>query len=318
MKAMVITKAGGLEVFQKVDLPTPQPGYDEVLVRVHATSINPYDIDRRVAEGLLAEEEFPFILGADVSGVIVETGSKANKFKPGDEVFFLSHNSAGSNAEYVAVRESEVSLKPANLSHEEAASFPIGALTAWSGLQFLEVFAGDTLLVYGAGSVGINVIQIAKAMGLRVIATASPQTFDIAKELGADRVINHQEEDLVQAVNEFTNGQGVDGIFDSVGSSKLIKAGYGLIKPHVNKMVTTLPMRAVEIPRLNFKLLVLFDKNREAGGRILDRLKNLIEWGKLKPVVDRVMDFDEIPEAHQLYEKRGLKGKIIIKVNPAE
>src|SRR6056297_2209605 len=203
MEAMVITDFGGADVFEQRDVEKPSPGSTEVLVRVHASSVNPVDCKIRQA-GSWAGISPPTVIGYDVSGVVEAVGDEVTDFEAGDEVFYTPEifGEQGSYAEYHVADESIVARKPETLSHEEAAALPLAAATAWEAIvERGDVEAGETVLVHGAGGVGAHAVQIAAASGAQVIATASPRTVEQTEDLGATRAIDYESEDFTEVLD---------------------------------------------------------------------------------------------------------------------
>src|SRR6056297_2779330 len=202
MEAMVITDFGGTDVFERREVETPTPGASELLVRVHASSVNPVDTKIRQA-GSWAGISPPTVIGYDVSGVVEAVGDEVTDFAEGDEVFYTPEifGEEGSYAEYHTADESIVARKPETLSHEEAAALPLAAATAWEAIvERGDVDAGETVLVQGAGGVGAHAVQIAAASGGQVVATASPETVEQTEDLGAARAINYESEDFTEVL----------------------------------------------------------------------------------------------------------------------
>ncbi len=313
MRAMVIQKFGGPEVFTQQQIPTPEPGPDGVLVKVHATSVNPVDYKIRQA-GSWAGVKPPAVIGYDVSGVVESVGSEVMEFRKGDEVYYTPEifgGGHGSYAEYHVAHESIVSRKPANLSHEEAAGIPLAGGTAWDAIinrGLLEV--GETVLIHGAGGVGSLAAQIARAAGARVLVTCSEYMEDLITAWGA-LPISYQHEEFVDVVQEETGGDGVDLVFDTVGGDTM-KQSLEVIKEYgrmVNIVGTDTGLRGAN--PLNLTIHYLFLQRDRAT---LDSLRNLIERGQLEPVIDSVMELTEVAEAHARLEKGGVRGKIVLRV----
>lgn len=314
MKAMVITKFGGPEVFEERDVPKPEPRANEVLVKVHAASVNPVDTKIRQA-GAWAGVEPPAIIGYDVSGVVEAVGQDVRDFKPGDEVYYTPEifEGQGCYAEYHVANEKIVAPKPSNLSHAEAASIPLAGGTAWDALitrGLLQV--GETVLIHGAGGVGSFAVQIAKAAGARVFVTCSDYMVDLAMQLGATRAINYKTEDFVEIVKQETNGLGVDLVFDTVGDEILSKS-LAVTKPfhRMVGIVSTMSGSMAPAFRMNITLHFLFLQRARYK---LDDLRTLAQRGQLKPVIDAVMPLADVGKAHQRVEEGGVKGKIALQV----
>jgi NADPH2:quinone reductase len=213
---MVTPRFGGADLFEEWDVERPAPGAGEVLVRVVAAGTNPVDAKFR-AEGDSIGLEAPIVLGADVSGVVEEAGSGVTDFAPGDEVYYTPEvfgpRSNGSYAEYHVAKADIVAKKPASLSHEEAAAVPLAGGTAYEAIvRRLSVRVGETVLIHGgAGGVGSFAVQIAKAAGARVLATASSDNQEFLAELGADVAIDYRDQDPTEVALEETHGEGGGG-----------------------------------------------------------------------------------------------------------
>lgn len=312
MKAMVIREFGGPEVFEMVEVGEPELRPNDVLVKVHATSVNPVDVSVR-EHGQWAGIQPPAVIGYDVSGVIEAVGEGVDDLVEGEEVFYTPRvrgGGGGSYAAYHAADASIVAAKPVNLSHTEAASIPLAGCTAWDGLIIkARIRVGETVLIHGSGGVGSLAIQIAKAAGAYVIAVVSDYMMDIAEELGADRVINYKTEDFVEIVEEETDGFGVNVVFDTVGGDLMTRS-----------IAVTQPFgRIVGIVSNDHGFRDAFIKNITLYPTFLERdryklgaLKVLIERGELKPVIDSVLPLSEVAEAHRRLEKGGVKGKIVL------
>lgn len=313
MKAITITTWGGPEVFKLGEVPTPKPTGKELLVKVHATSVNPVDYKIR-KNGTWARITLPAILGFDVSGVVEEIGEKVTDFKVGDEVYYLPKiygSQGGSYAEYHLTDEKIVSYKPKNLSHIEAASIPLAGSTAWDALiERTKVKIGETVLIHaGAGGVGSLAIQLAKLCGAYVFSTCSTQNVDFVKKLGADRVIDYKKEDFVEVIMRETNNSGVDVVFDTVGGDTLTKSidackSFGRIASIVRV--------GASLEKAYFKNISLHFIFVQSGRHKLDVMRSLIEQGQLKPVIDSVMPLSDVAKAHEKLEKGGVRGKIVL------
>src|SRR5437773_3192696 len=227
MKAVVIHEYGGAEVLKYEDVPQPEPKQDQLRIRVIAAGVNP--VDGMIRSGMLDKEgrrTFPIILGGDISGVVEKVGSEITRFKPGDPVFaYVSLDNSGGYAQYALVTEREAAPKPRSLIYVEAAAVPIVALTAWQALiDTAKPKAGQTVLIHGgSGGVGSFAIQIAKAHGAKVIATASTANQDLLKQLGADVAIDYTKTKFEDVARD------VDVVLDSVGKDTLARS-YGVVK----------------------------------------------------------------------------------------
>ncbi len=314
MKAMVITRFGGPEVFAEQDVPTPRPRENELLVKVYATSVNPVDYKIRQA-GSWAGVTPPAVLGYDVSGVVEAAGPGVRDFTPGDEVYYVPHiqGGPGSYAEYHAVHETIVARKPSTLSHIEAASIPLAGGTAWDSLiARAGIRAGETVLIHaGAGGVGSLAIQLAKASGAYVFTTCGVYNVDLVKGLGADRPINYRTEDFVDVVRRETGGEGVDVAFDTVGGEVLTRSVDAVRRSGRIASIVTAPSRLDAAPRKNITVHFVFLQRERAK---LDAMRAMIDRGQLKPVIDSVMPLSEVAAAHRKLEKGGVRGKIVLRV----
>jgi NADPH2:quinone reductase len=306
MKAAVLNEFGSVEKFEVLEVSTPKPGSDEVLVKVLASSVNP--LDYQVRRGDYKNElQLPVITGHDVSGVIVEIGSEVKNFKVGDEVYYTPEifKGQGSYAEYHVANESIIGIKPKNVSHLEAATFPLAAGTAWEMLfTRAQLKINQTILIHGgAGGVGIPTIQLAKAMGATVYTTARTVHHQILKGFGADYTIDYEKENYIDVILKLTNNTGVDIVIDTLGGNTL--ADSGQILSQMGQVVTLVD---IEKPQ---NLIHAWGKNatyhfvftRQSRNK-LDELTKLIESGKLKPVLRKVFPLSEIGKAHSLLEFR--------------
>jgi NADPH:quinone reductase-like Zn-dependent oxidoreductase len=318
MKAMMIKEFGGPEVFEPAEAGQPPIRPNDVLVKVHATSINP--VDYKVREnGRWAGIEPPAIIGYDVSGVIVDVGDAVRDLKVGDEVFYtpmVRGGEPGSYAEYHAAPQSIVALKPVNLTHTQAASLPLAGCTAWDALILkTQVRVGESVLIHGGGGVGSLAIQIAKAAGAYVIAVVSDYMVDLAEDLGADRAIDYKSEDFVEIVQEETDGLGVDVVFDTIGGDAMTRS-IEVTKPlgRIAGIVST----DTGFRRAFIKNINVYPTWLQRDRFKLDALRDLVERGQLRPVIDSVVPLIEVAEAHRRLEKGGVKGKIVLSVSEPE
>jgi NADPH:quinone reductase-like Zn-dependent oxidoreductase len=318
MKAMMIKEFGGPEVFEREEVGQPPLRPNDVLVKVHATSVNPVDISVR-EHGEWAGVEPPAIIGYDVSGVIVDAGNAVSDLKVGDEVYYtpmVRGGEPGSYAEYHAAPQSIVALKPVNLTHEQAASIPLVGCTAWDALILkAQVRVGESVLIHGGGGVGSQAIQIAKAAGAYVIAVVSDYMVDLAEELGADRAINYKTEDFVEVVKKETDGMGVDVVIDTVGGD-LMTRSIEITKPLGR--IAGIVSSDTGFQSAFIKNIDIYPTFLQRDRFKLDALSDLIERGRLRPVIDAVLPLTEVAEAHRRLEKGGVKGKIVLNVSDAK
>lgn len=327
MKAMVINKTGGPEVFEMMDIdfPTIKPGY--VLVKVVASSLNP--LETKIRSGLTPAiiPPFPAVLNADFSGTVIRVSEGVQKVKIGDEVYGYVggiKNEWGALCEYTLVDEDLLCLKPSNLSFNEAAMFPLVGITAWRGIiEYSNIKTNDKVLIHGAaGGVGHIAVQLAKLLNAKVYATvSSDEKGEIAKSFGADYIINYKKEDVEQYVNKHTGGVGFDVIFDTIGgnnllnSFKAVKLG-GLVLTTNTRVTLDLSLmhsKSIGLKAIFIVLPVLTNTNRYELGNILNDMKTLIEEGKLRILKDeKEFKFSEITKAHEYYESGQAKGKILL------
>lgn len=320
MKAVVLKSFGGPEAFELRDVPKPVPQAGQVLVRVHATSINP--LDYQVRRGDYPDlVPLPAITGHDVSGVVEAVGPGVTAFAPGDEVWYTPQifDGPGSYAEYHVAAESIIGKKPPSLSHLEAASLTLVGGTAWEALVVRAgLRVGESILIHGgAGGVGHVAIQLAKAIGAKVFTTAREANFEFARRMGADVVIDYEKEDYADAVMRETGGRGVDVVFDTIGGDTLSRSADVLAQ--LGRVVSIVDIAQPQ------NLLQAWGKNasyhfvftRQHRGK-LDELSALIERGQLRPHVGAVYPLADIAQAHARLEtpNNGLQGKIAIAVAP--
>ena len=318
MKAITLNTFGGPDAFELSEVPKPVPGAGQVLVRVHATSINP--LDYQVRRGDYPDlVPLPAITGHDVSGVVEEIGAGVTAFAPGDEVWYTPQifDGPGSYAEYHVAAENIIGKKPATLSHLEAASLTLVGGTAWEALVVRAgLRVGESILIHGgAGGVGHVAIQLAKAMGARVITTVREANFEFARSMGADVVIDYVKEDYVEAVMRETAGQGVDVVFDTIGGDTLARSPDVLAQ--LGRLVSIVdigkPQNLINAWGKNASYHFVF--TRQNRGK-LDELSALVERGQLRPHVGATYSLADIPLAHARLESanNGLRGKIAIAV----
>lgn len=321
MKALRLISFGGPESFELCDLPRPVPHAGQVLVRVHATSINP--LDYQVRRGDYPDlVPLPAITGHDVSGVVEEVGPGVTAFSPGDEVWYTPQifDGPGSYSEYHVAAQGIVGKKPSSLSHLEAASLTLVGGTAWEALVVRAALrVGESILVHGgAGGVGHVAIQLARAIGARVFTTVRQANFEFARSLGADVLIDYEKEDYVDAVLRETGGRGVDVVFDTIGGDTLSRSPDALAQ--LGRVVSIVdiarPQNLVQAWGKNASYHFVF--TRQNRGK-LDELSALIERGQLRPHVGAVYSLADIPLAHARLESpnNGVRGKIAITVGPS-
>jgi NADPH:quinone reductase-like Zn-dependent oxidoreductase len=332
MKAVIAERYGGPEVLELAEVDVPQLGPNGVLVRIHASSVNP--VDWKLRKGSLSglwNLRFPVIWGCDLSGVVEKVGSAVTLFKPGDEVYGCKYGKVaqtyrGTYAEYVVAPENTLARKPARLSHEEAAAIPLTGETAWQALvEMGRLQAGQSVLVHAAaGGVGVFAVQIAKAMGAFVAATASPLNHDFLRRLGADELIDYSRERIEHKLS------GYDIVLDGVGQS-VWNSSFKVLKPGGRLLTLTPPIPEKPSGKFTFfatsgaamgsataravfagkKFALVSIKPR---GGDLEKINSLIEAGKLHPVIEKVFPLEQIADAHRLSEGGHVRGKLVLKI----
>lgn len=313
MKAVVINKYGGNEVIEVRDVSLPSPGPGDVLIKVHAASVNP--VDWKIRSGMakiLTGRQFPKILGSECSGEVVETGMEVKRFRKGDEVIgFPGIRRLAAFAEYVCADEKKTFPKPKNAGYGEAATIPVAGLTALQSLRDLgHIGRGNRVLINGAsGGVGTFAVQIAKLFGADVTAVCSASSADIVKGLGADRVIDYNREDFTKGTAPY------DIIFDAVSKRSFAECKKVLTPKGI--YVNTLPVFSVLVNQYLTGFLMR-KKARSVMVRPkasdMEWMKTQIEAGRLRIVIDRVYSLEQIAEAFSYSETGRAKGKIILKV----
>ncbi|HDR7587151.1 NADPH:quinone reductase [Bacillus mycoides] len=331
MRAMVIDKYGKVPM-RMTEMPTPEINEYEVLAEIHAASINP--IDFKIRDGkvkLLLKYKMPLILGNDFSGVIVKVGTKVTQFKVGDEIYARPRkDKIGTFAEYIAIHEDDIALKPKNLTFEEAASIPLVGLTSYQALHdIMQLQKGQKILIHaGSGGVGTFAIQLAKIMGATVATTASEAGENLVKSLGADEIINYKKEKFEDILKNY------DAVFDTLGGTTLEKS-FNIIKSEGN-IVSVSGMPNARFGKefgsgffktllfsLASKKLTALEKKHNAqysflfmkpSGDQLRIIAKYIESGQIKPIIDRIFPFEDTQKAMEYSESGRAKGKIIVKI----
>ncbi|WP_017186128.1 NADP-dependent oxidoreductase [Alkalibacillus haloalkaliphilus] len=310
MKAIVINEYGRKEQLQEQEVTKPTPGDGQVLVKQHATSINP--IDWKLREGYLKEMvpmEFPLILGWDSAGVVEEVGEGVTDFKVGDRVFTRPQlTNRGTYAEYIVTEADILAHIPENISFNEAASVPLTALTAWQCLfDFADLQEGQKVLVHaGAGGVGVMAIQLAKNAGAYVATTASTKNVEFLQSLGADEVIDYKKENFYDVLEDY------DVVLDALGGD-IQERSFDVLKDGGTLVSIAQPPSEEKGQEHNVKVGFVFI---EPDGDQMRKLAQLMEDGKLKPIIGHTFPFSEqgLKEAHELSETHHAKGKIVIEI----
>ena len=313
MKAVFINQYGSAELLQYADVEKPQIKSDQMLVKVHASSVNP--IDWKIRSGmiqLLTGYNFPLILGFDIAGVVEEVGNSVTGFQVGDSIYaYLDSLPGGAYAEYAAVSERAACLLPNTMSYEQAAAVPLAALTALQALRDSgEIQPGQQVLINGAsGGVGSFAVQIAKALETEVTAVCSTKNVELVETLGADYVIDYTQKDFTQDTKQY------DIIFDAVAKESFSRC-QNILKPN-GIYVTTLPaldtfvqgLLTFLVPGKTAKFMLA-----NSSGKDLAFLKNLIEANKLRSVIAKTYPLSELAAAHEESEQGRVVGKLVITV----
>ena len=301
MKAVKVEEYGDESVLNFADVERPEPKDDEVLIRVHASAVNPVDWKIREGMGALFGLEPPLILGCEIAGTIEAVGGSVQNFKAGDAVYAYLGSHAGGYAEFAVAKENEVARKPESLDFENAAAVPVGALTAWQSLfDLANLQSGQTILIHAAsGGVGSMAVQIAKAKGALVTGTASGKNEEFIKSLGTDEFIDYTKTKFEDVVKE------VDVVFDTIGgdtqerSFQVLKKGGILVtavSPPSEEKAAEFGVRAVMV-------------NAQPNAEQLAEINQLIDDGKLKTHVEVVLPLAEVKKAHELSKGGRTRGK---------
>jgi NADPH:quinone reductase-like Zn-dependent oxidoreductase len=319
MKAIVCTKYGTPDVLQLKEVGKPTPTDNEILVRIYSTSVNSGDVRIRKADPFAVRLFFGLfrpkigILGTVFAGEIEAVGKDVNRFKVCDQVFGSTGMSFGAYAEYICLpEEGAVALKPANMTYEEAAAIPFGATTSSIFLRDKgNIQSGQKVLIYGAsGALGTAAVQLAKYFGAEVTGVCSTTNLELVKSLGADKVIDYTQEDFTKS------GETYDIVFDTIGKSPFS----GCLRSLKEKGVYLKAVHMDLLPILRGLWTSMTSTKKVIGAIAIPRkedlifLKDLIEAGKMKSVIDRSYPLEQIAEAHSYVEKGHKKGNVIITV----
>lgn len=331
MRGAQIHEYGPPEVLRVEDVDVPAVGPRDVLIEVHAASVNP--VDWKIRSGYqrgIIRYKLPHVLGLDVSGVVMKTGSAVDKFVLGDEVYCSpTHKRSGTYAEYVAVDQDTVALKPTTIDHHGAATLPLVGLTAWEALVTKShLAAGERVLITaGSGGVGTFAIQLAKHLGAEVATTCSARNTELVERLGADTVIDYTKQRFDEVLTDY------DVVLDSIGGEERARALKILRKrgriativsgiPEASKKYgPTLGAVVVLFKMLGFKMKSRIGHGvrtswvlRPDDGDVLGQITSLVEQGAIEPVIDRVFPLDDIAAAHEYSQSGRARGKIVIAV----
>jgi len=332
MKAYTINRYSKADKLQLTEVPNPVAKENEVLIQIHAASINQLDAKLKSGEfKLLLPYKFPLILGHDVAGTVVGVGSKIRSFKIGDEVFARPADfHIGTFAEYIAINENDVALKPKNISMEQAASVPLVALTVWQAfVEKAKLKKGQKVFIQaGSGGVGTIAIQLAKHLGATVATTTSADNFDLVKSLGADVAIDYKTQDFENILKDYDlvlNSQDEKTLEKSL---QILKSGGKVISisgppdsTFAKKIGLSWFMKTAifflsrkvrsQAKKLGVDYSFLF---MQANGRQLSEISSLIEANAICPVVDKVLPFEQTNEAISYVSSGRAKGKVIVKI----
>ncbi len=318
MKAIELTKYGAPEFLQMTEVEKPSPKDNEILIKIHATSVSSGDARMRRADPYIIRLIFGFkrprkaVLGVVVAGEIEAVGNSVSNYHVGDQVFGSSGMNFGAHAEYVVVKEDAVlAQKPANITYEEAAAIPFGATASMHFLRIAKIQQGQKVLIYGAsGALGTMAVQLAKNYGAEVTAVCSTSNIELMKSLGADEVIDYTKEDFTK------NGKIYDVIFDTVGKSSIRKALRSL-KKEGQLLLASAGIGTI----IGGSIRSMFMSKKIVSGVIKETTEDMnffkqeIENGKLKAVIDRIYTLKQIVEAHTYVDQGHKKGNVVIAIN---
>jgi NADPH:quinone reductase-like Zn-dependent oxidoreductase len=315
MKACIIESFGGRDRLKVTDLPTPEPGEGEVLVRIRAAGVNP--VDWKIREGWLNDlfpHAFPLIPGWDMAGVVEAVGHSARRFSPGDEVYAYARRPVvqqGTYSQYTALPESYVTRKPENLTMSEAASIPLTTLTAYQALfEAGRLNQGQSVFILGAsGGVGSSAVQLAAGKGCRVIGLASSRNHDYLKNLGAEFVIDYERGDFTQSLME-SMPEGVDLVFDCHGGDAL-QRGLSCLRTGGSLVSITETVDEALLKERDVRFAFTFVEPHVGQ---LDHIRGLIESGHFKANVTQTFPLDQVIKAHEAMETGHTRGKIVLRM----
>jgi NADPH2:quinone reductase len=326
MRAVALNAHGGPEVLTACEMPEPELRPHDVLVEVHATSVNP--VDTKIRQGSPVPRAFPLVLGYDVSGVVVRCGAAVSAWATGDEVFATANLFRnGANAAYVAIDARSAARKPAKVDHATAAALPLVSQTAWESLHLrARVRRGDTVFVQGgAGGVGHIAVQLARLHGCRVLATAGRDaSVAFCRDvLRADEVIDYRTSDVVARVNELTGGRGVPAVLDTVGGDVFLQSlDCAAVNGHAVTIVGAgtgdrgpgLLYRNVTVHYEFMGIPTAYEIEPDRPARILQEIAALVDEGRLLPHVSQQVPLERLAEAHTQVETGHTIGKVVVTV----
>jgi len=308
MKTVRIHEYGNVDVLRIEEMPVPQIAADELLIKIHAASVNP--VDWMVREGYMKDmhmHKLPLTLGQDFSGTIEKVGNSVQGFKVGDKVFGRpSLERAGSYAEFIEVKASEVALMPKTITYDEAATIPVVGTTAWETLvNIARIKKGQRVLILGAsGGVGSIAIQIAKSKECYVLGTTSNVNVDFVKRLGANEVIDYTSQDFSKLFRD------IDVVLDTVGGTNQEKAFNVLKKGGILVSIVSKPNQEIA-NRIGVRCEYV---SVGPNAHILNELRTLIEMGQIKPVIDKVYPLEDVKQALNYSQTGKARGKIVLEI----
>src|SRR6184192_2470000 len=333
MKAFIVDRYGSADRVRAGEVPDPEMREDDVLIEIHAAGVNP--LDSKIRDGefkLLLPYRLPLILGNELAGVVIRVGSRVRRFKSGDEVYARpDKNRIGTFAEFIAVSEDDLAIKPKSLTMEEAASIPLVGLTAWQALiEKAKLKKGQKVLIHaGSGGVGTFAIQLAKHVGATVATTTSTANVDLVRSLGADIMIDYKKQDFADVLRDY------DVVLNSLDkvtlekSLRVLKPGGQLISisgppdaafarslgmPWVLRMIIGLLSYGIRAKAKRRDASYSFLFMRASGGQLTE-IASLIDGGIIRPVVDRVFPFASTKEAMAYVESGRAKGKVVVSLS---
>ena len=306
MKAIRIHQYGGPDVLTLEDVPQPVPAPDEILIRVVATSINP--IDCKIRAGGMTKSHplvLPATLGWDASGIVDSVGANASRFQPGDAVFtYPAFGTSGAYAEFVAVKESQVALKPKTISFVEAAALPMTAQAAWMAVITVgQVSAGQRVLIHGAsGSLGSVAVQLAKWRGAHVVGTASGDNLRLVQSLGADEVIDYRNTPFQSVVRD------ADMVLDTIGGQTQ-EDSWAVLKPGGLLVATAMPPPPERAKAAGVRGTFIFT---QPSGEILAQIAGAVDSGIVRPIIGGEFALKDARKAHEWSESGRARGKLVL------
>ncbi len=310
MKAAQISEYGDPSVIKINEADKPTANEDQVIVEVHASSVNPYD--NRLRAGYMKDHlslQFPFTLGGDIAGVIAELGSNVSGFAVGDKVYGQAAGVAGNSgalAEYAATKASQIGKMPANLGFNEAGSLPLVGVSALQAIKdHINLQSGQKIFIHGgAGGIGTIAIQIAKHLGGYVATTATGDRIELVKKLGADEVIDYKTQDFAEVLRDF------DAVFDTVGGGDFVKS-YTILHPGGIAVSMAAPVDAAKAQEHGITALT---QGTKVTTEALNALAEFVEKGVITPMVHTAFTFDQVQQAFAAYEAGKVRGKVVITI----